>query len=153
MKVRPLRLPQMILPQQAARVSFFGAKALGDHSANDPGKPDWVRAHDLSEFKGKRPQLFEGAVGNCWLVTAFACAAEFPDCIRAMFKTKEYNPRGLYKVRIYDPVQKKFVVITVDDRIPCQKGTKTPRFMKPNGSELWAIILEKAYAKFCETHV
>jgi hypothetical protein len=108
MKVRPLRLPQTILPQQAAQVSFFGAKALGDHSANDPGKPtaaqmekdtDWVCAHDLSEFKGKRPQLFEskiepsdlcqGAVGNCWLVAAFACAAEFPDCIRAMFKTKE----------------------------------------------------------------
>jgi hypothetical protein len=69
-----------------------------------------------------------------------------------MVKTKEYNPRGLYKVRIYDPNKKKFVVITVDDRIPCQKGTKTPRFMKPNGSELWAIILEKAYAKFCGSY-
>ena len=116
----------------------------------------------MDQFKGKRPQLFEGiiepsdlcqgAVGDCWLVAAFACAAEFPDAVRNLFVTKEYNPRGMYKVRIYDPIQEKFVIISVDDRIPCVKGTKTPRFMQPNGSELWAIILEKAYAKFCGSY-
>jgi hypothetical protein len=147
---------------------FFGAKALGDHSAHDSSKQtakqmekatDWVRAKDLDAFEGKRPQLFEGkiepddlcqgAVGDCWLVAAFACASEFPDCIRGLFVTKEYNPRGLYKVRIFDPVVKKWKIVIVDDRIPCEKGTKKPRFMSPNGNELWAIILEKAYAKFC----
>lgn len=56
------------------------------------------------------------------------------------------------QVRIYDPVKAKFVIITVDDRIPCKKGTKKPRFMSPNGNELWAIILEKAYAKFCGSY-
>jgi hypothetical protein len=151
--------------------SFIGAKALGDHNTNDPGKQtgkkmeketDWVRAHDLDSFKGKRPQLFEGeiepsdlcqgAVGDCWLVAAMACASEFPDMVRHMFLTKEYNPRGIYKVRIFDPLEKKWVVVIVDDRIPCPKGTKKPRFMKPNGNELWAIILEKAYAKFCGSY-
>ncbi|KAL7568740.1 hypothetical protein ACA910_021733 [Epithemia clementina (nom. ined.)] len=150
---------------------FFGAKALGDHSMNDPDKPtgeqmqkdtDWVRAQDLDSFAGKRPQLFEGeiepndlcqgAVGDCWLVAAFACASEFPDMIRHMFLTKEYNPRGIYKVRIYDPQAERWVVIKVDDRIPCEKGTKTPRFMKPQGNELWAILLEKAYAKFAGSY-
>lgn len=147
--------------------SFFGASALGDHDGGESGKQmekhtDWVRAQDLDQFKGKYPQLFEGdiepndlcqgAVGDCWLVAAFACASEFPDMIRHMFLTKEYNPRGLYKIRIYSPQEKKWVVVTVDDRIPCEKGTKTPRFMKPNGNELWAIILEKAYAKFCGSY-
>ena len=150
---------------------FFGAKALGDHSANDPNKEtakqmekdtDWVRAQDLESFRGKRPQLFEGeiepndlcqgAVGDCWLVAAFACASEYPDMIRHMFLTKEYNPRGIYKVRIYDPQAEKWVVVKVDDRIPCHKGTLTPRFMKPQGNELWAIILEKAYAKFAGSY-
>jgi hypothetical protein len=116
----------------------------------------------LVQFKGKRPQLFEGviepadlcqgAVGDCWLVAAFACAAEYPDAIRNLFVTKEYNPRGKYRVRIYDPIREKFVSVDVDDRIPCQKGTKVPRFMQPHGSELWAIILEKAYAKFCGSY-
>ena len=150
---------------------FFGAKALGDHSVDDPSKPsaremekdtDWIRAQDLDSFRDRRPQLFEGeiepndlcqgAVGDCWLVAAFACASEFPDMIRQMFLTKEFNPRGLYKVRIFDPQAKTWVIVKVDDRIPCHKGTKTPRFMKPNGNELWAIILEKAYAKFAGSY-
>lgn len=152
--------------------SFIGAAALGDHSADDESKQtaeemeketEWVRAHELKVFKGKVPQLFEGdiepsdlcqgAVGDCWLVAAFACASEHPDCIRSLFKTKEYNPRGKYEVRIYDPIKEKFVIVSVDDRIPCEKGSGgTPRFMQPNGSELWAIILEKAYAKFCGSY-
>jgi len=141
---------------------FFGATALGDFSAESEeemeAETDWVRAQDLDLFKDKRPQLFEGeiepgdlcqgAVGNCWLVAALASAAEFPDMIRRMFVTREYNPRGKYKVRIYDPFKKKFVKVIVDDRIPCKKGTKQPRFMKPNGNELWAILIEKAYAKY-----
>lgn len=141
--------------------SFVGAQALGNFEKESGKKMEkntsWVRAQDLHQFKGKRPQLFEGdiepsdlcqgAVGDCWLVAAFACASEFPDMIRHMFLTKEYNPRGLYKVRIYDPQLKKWVIVTVDDRIPCKKGTNRPRFMKPNGNELWAILLEKAYAK------
>lgn len=145
---------------------FIGATALGDHD-DQRGKQmerqtDWVRAHDLKQFQGKRPQLFEGeiepndlcqgAVGDCWLVAAFACASEFPDMIRHMFLTKEYNPRGLYKIRIYDPQTEKWVIVVVDDRIPCPKGTRSPRFMKPNGNELWAIILEKAYAKHCGSY-
>lgn len=148
--------------------SFFGAEALGSHGDGEISalqmekETDWIRAHELKSFKGKRPQLFEGliepndlcqgAVGDCWLVAAFACASEFPDAVRRMFVTREYNPRGLYKVRIYDPIKKKFVVVIVDDRIPCKKGTKRPRFMSPNGNELWAIILEKAYAKFCGSY-
>jgi hypothetical protein len=147
--------------------SFVGAKALGDEfegrSAKQMAKDtDWVRAHELEQFKGKRPQLFEGAiepddlcqgaVGDCWLVAAFACASEFPDMIRHMFLTKEYNPRGLYKIRIYDPQAEKWVVVVVDDRIPCKKGTKRPLYMKPNGAELWAILLEKAYAKHCGSY-
>jgi Calpain family cysteine protease len=102
--------------------TFFGASAIGDFddkSAKQYEKEtDWVRAEHLQAFKGKRPQLFEGeiepddlcqgAVGDCWLVAAFACASEFPHVIRHQFLTKEYNPRGLYKVRIYDPQLEKW---------------------------------------------
>ena len=145
---------------------FFGSKALGDHGDQSASAmqndTDWVRAHDLEGFQGKQPQLFEGkiepadlcqgSVGDCWLVAAFASAAEHPDCIRTQFVTREYSVAGSYQVRIFDPIKKKFEVVIVDDRIPCKKGQKKPRFMSPNGSELWAIILEKAYAKFCGSY-
>jgi hypothetical protein len=42
----------------------------------------------------------------------------------------------------------KFEIITVDDRIPCKPGTSEPAFTQPNGNELWAMLLEKAFAKF-----
>jgi len=41
------------------------------------------------------------------------------------------------------------VVVTIDDRIPRKKGTKSPLFMKNHGNEMWAILIEKAFAKFC----
>ena len=164
--LQPLQrlLPCFTFPFEDAE--FFGAAALGDHD-DESGEAmqqqtDWVRCEELASFAGKQPQLFEGkiepadlcqgAVGDCWLVAAFACAAEFEDCIRAQFVTKEYNVYGRYQVRIFDPIQKRFQVVTVDDRIPCRKGTKKPRFMSPNGSELWAILLEKAYAKWCGSY-
>lgn len=42
----------------------------------------------------------------------------------------------------------KFTIVTVDDRIPCKPGTTKPAFTQPNGNELWAMMLEKAFAKF-----
>jgi len=146
--------------------SFFGAKALGDGDEESGQSMEadtvWVRAHELEMFGGETPHLFEGeiepsdlcqgAVGDCWLVAALASASEHPDSVRSLFQVREYNPRGRYKVKIYDPLLKKFVYITVDDRIPCKKGTKKPRFMSPNGKELWAIMIEKAYAKWAGSY-
>jgi len=143
---------------------FEGAKGLGD----DKTQADWVRAIDLLAGKkdkdGKpiKPKLYEddidpgdlaqGAVGDCWLVAALACAAEHPGAIRKAFLTSEYNSRGRYRVRLFDGQAKAWVVITIDDRIPCKKGTKEPLYMKMKGNELWAVLLEKAFAKFCGSY-
>ena len=81
-----------------------------------------------------------------------ACAAEHPGAIRKVFVTKEYNPRGKYLVRLFDPDAKAWVTVRVDDRIPCRKGTKEPLFMKCHGHELWAMLLEKAFAKLCGSY-
>ena len=37
--------------------------------------------------------------------------------------------------------------IVVDDYFPCNKENNQPAFSKNNGSELWVMVLEKAYAK------
>lgn len=139
---------------------FEGDKAIG-------GKPrsiDWVRANEIlpKDSKQKKPYLYhdgidpadlcQGAVGDCWLIAALASAAEHPACIRNAFKTCEYNPRGRYDVRLFDPDAKVWETVTVDDRIPCKKGTTRTEFLKCDGKELWAVLLEKAFAKFCGSY-
>ena len=34
------------------------------------------------------------------------------------------------KVRLYHPEKKRWVIVTVDDRVPCRKGSRSPLFMK-----------------------
>jgi len=126
----------------------------------------WVRANS---FPGaSKMQLFQdeidsrdicqGALGDCWLLAGMACCAEHQGCINAVFRSKERNPRGKYRMRLYDGATKKWVNMTVDDHIPCNKeqyerdGTCRPLFTKPNGNELWAMLLEKAFAKFCGSY-
>ena len=41
------------------------------------------------------PQL-----GDCWLMSAFACMAEHPGLLQNLFMQREYNPRGKYQVSI-----------------------------------------------------
>lgn len=53
--------------------------------------------------------------------------------------------RGKYKVRLFDITQDRWRTITVDDNIPTRHGN--PIFAKPNGKELWVVLLEKAVAK------
>lgn len=135
---------------------FSGEAAVG---TGDP--VDWVRAGELAT-EGKKMHIYEGgiepkdlcqgAVGDCWLVAALASAAEHPACIRNAFLTSEANPRGKYRVRLYDGQAKRWVTVVIDDLIPCVKGTKRPIFMKAHGNELWAILLEKAFAKFCGSY-
>ena len=55
-------------------------------------------------------------------------------------------------MKLYDPEVQDWVVITVDDTIPVKKGSHEPLYMKMNGKELWAVILEKAFAKFCGSY-
>ena len=137
---------------------FDGVGAIGD--AEEARDVEFIRANELSVVEeGQRMHLFEGkiepadlcqgAVGDCWLVAAMASLAEHPGAIRNCFLNWEYSDRGKYRVRLWDGRAGKWCIVTVDDRIPVRKGTKEAKYMKPNGNELWAAILEKAFAKFC----
>jgi hypothetical protein len=114
----------------------------------------WQRAAQLRQ--GEKPYLFEGGIspsdiaqgqlGDCWLMAALACLAEHPTAIMRCFITRERNVRGCYVIELYDARQAKFVHITIDDYLPTDGGQ--PLFAKPAGSELWVLLLEKAFAKF-----
>lgn len=99
--------------------------------------------------------ICQGALGDCWLLAALACLAEHKGAINAVFKTKERNPRGKYRMRIFDGTNNDWRTIIIDDNIPCNRaayerdGACRPIFCQPNGNELYVMLLEKAFAKFC----
>eukprot|EP00670_Eutreptiella_braarudii_P008262 CAMPEP_0174306358 /NCGR_PEP_ID=MMETSP0810-20121108/396_1 /TAXON_ID=73025 ORGANISM="Eutreptiella gymnastica-like, Strain CCMP1594" /NCGR_SAMPLE_ID=MMETSP0810 /ASSEMBLY_ACC=CAM_ASM_000659 /LENGTH=327 /DNA_ID=CAMNT_0015413043 /DNA_START=277 /DNA_END=1261 /DNA_ORIENTATION=- len=94
----------------------------------------------------------QGGVGNCWLMSAFACLAEYPGAIQRCFITKEYSVRGKYKVSIYDKLKGAWETMVVDDHFPCSKKSGQPLFAKPKDQELWVMIYEKAFAKYCGSY-
>ena len=90
--------------------------------------------------------IVQGAVGDCWLLAAFAAAAEQPLIIQHCFIEKKAQASGLYHVRLYDGPSQSWRTVAVDHRVP-KLGE---RFLSttPNGAELWVSLLEKATAKF-----
>eukprot|EP01066_Platyproteum_vivax_P008081 Platyproteum_vivax@DN3322_c0_g1_i1.p1 len=128
----------------------------------------WVRASQFNTNEDEDMYLFkdgisatdicQGQLGDCWLLAAMATLAEWPGAIQRLFITKETNPRGRFKLRLYNPLYGKWQVIVIDDFIPVDRerwersGMAVPKFTKPKDNELWVMLLEKAFAKLCGTY-
>lgn len=122
---------------------------------------DWLRVHELEGINGN-PILFgeiradnfvQGDLGNCWLLAAMACLTDYPGHIMELFSPREYSSEGRYEVRLYDICKQGWCSVVIDDRIPCNKGTHSPRFCAMNnGGGFWPLLLEKACAKFCGSY-
>lgn len=108
----------------------------------------FMRTKQMTFKTIKAEDISQGALGDCWLLSSLAALANQPHYIRKMFLTHQYNPRGKYRIRIYCPIQKKDIVIEVDDYIPCHKSSKKPVFTSPHGHESWVMLLEKMFAKY-----
>jgi calpain-15 len=78
-------------------------------------------------------------------MAALACLSEHPAAIQRCFLTRERNVRGCYRIQLYDGQKKQFVKLSIDDFLPTENDQ--PLFAKPKGSELWVLLLEKAFAK------
>ena len=106
--------------------------------------------------------ICQGALGDCWLLSAMACMAEQKGGIQRLFKSKEYNPQGKYTLELFDGAYHNgkggWRTLVIDDHIPCDKDAwevkqiAEPIYSQPNGNELWAILLEKAFAKMCGSY-
>eukprot|EP00756_Hemistasia_phaeocysticola_P008073 Hpha_TRINITY_DN14485_c3_g1::TRINITY_DN14485_c3_g1_i1::g.157968::m.157968/K08582/CAPN15; calpain-15 len=122
---------------------------LGGKDAQDTSIT-WTRASQMQEgmclFQGEiEPgDIQQGGLGNCWLMSSFACLAEYPGALQNMFDQRETSQRGKYTITLYENGRPKEV--TIDDFIPCKYG-KNPKYAQPNGPEMWVMLLEKAVAK------
>ena len=102
----------------------------------------------LFEGKIEAADVQQGGLGNCWLLAAIGAIAEaHPEIIRSLFLTNFVEPCGIYRIRLYDVRYERWTTVVIDDRIPMTDDGMHPRFSRPNGPELWVLLLEKAFAK------
>ena len=88
----------------------------------------------------------QGQLGNWYfMATLTTLVSQQPNLIKRMFITREYNETGIYSVKIY--INGAFKIIEIDDYIPVDKTTKTPLFAQMQTSNIWPMLLEKAWAK------
>ena len=72
--------------------------------------------------------------------------------LETLFSTKEVNAAGIYVIYFYINGIRTSVVI--DDFVPCveQDGNWRPAFIRSKTQEIWAILVEKAWAKLHGTY-
>lgn len=115
--------------------------------------PDqWKR---ISEIE-KKPSLFgseisltqisQGNIGDCYFISSIgAIVANHPGLIRKIFKTKEYNPEGVYEIYLF--IDGEWQIVIVDDYLPFDSKISEVSFAKNICNSFWVCLLEKAWAK------
>eukprot|EP00340_Litonotus_pictus_P002393 CAMPEP_0170516292 /NCGR_PEP_ID=MMETSP0209-20121228/2543_1 /TAXON_ID=665100 ORGANISM="Litonotus pictus, Strain P1" /NCGR_SAMPLE_ID=MMETSP0209 /ASSEMBLY_ACC=CAM_ASM_000301 /LENGTH=764 /DNA_ID=CAMNT_0010801111 /DNA_START=96 /DNA_END=2390 /DNA_ORIENTATION=+ len=101
---------------------------------------------NLFDDKIECDDIKQGSLGNCYFLSSLASLCEFPDLIFQIFRTKEKSIYGYYEIVLF--IEGEWQIVIVDDHFPVSTNNhKSFKFCKPNGSELWAALLEKAWAK------
>ena len=132
-------------------------------------EPVWVPASQLCGDGSRMPlfwtiepgDLRQGQVGDCWLIAAMSCLANYPEEVEALFfgHGAEAARDGRYTVLLYDYRTRSTTAVVIDERVPCARLRRgyyiegyrhlrggVPCFAKPNG-EMWPLLIEKAMAK------
>ncbi|KAJ3220166.1 Calpain-type cysteine protease dek1 [Dinochytrium kinnereticum] len=99
----------------------------------------------------------QGGVGDCWFLSAMAVVAERGSLISKLLVTKEDASNSFYIVRLF--IDGEWKLIRIDNyfamhpkgfkrkRLSQTDSTESLAFCKSNRKQLWAPIIEKAYAK------
>lgn len=111
----------------------------------------WFRASEIFnnnyavfENKIESDDIVQGDLSDCYFTSVLSSLAKNPQLILQNFRKLEVQKNGYYEVCLrIDGVWK---VVILDDYFPCTED-KVPIFAKPNGSEIWVMLLEKAWAK------
>jgi len=118
----------------------------------DEGRPICM---DMFEGKVEAEDIEQGRLGNCWFLSSMAGIAEkFPNLVESLFVQVPKRNNRECKIRLFNPFTEDWEIVTIDDYMPvfskkyrgCAKFT--PFFCRPNKMEMWALLLEKAFAKF-----
>ena len=112
----------------------------------------------VSDFGFRAEDLLQGGVGDCWFMSALAVVAERHDLIANLFAADTArNAAGCYCLRLFLDGQWSSVVI--DDLLPVTAAPRREQLAfdtrlafcrcgsASGAQQLWASLVEKAYAK------
>eukprot|EP00698_Gefionella_okellyi_P006392 TRINITY_DN15746_c0_g1_i1.p1 TRINITY_DN15746_c0_g1~~TRINITY_DN15746_c0_g1_i1.p1 ORF type:complete len:613 (+),score=100.45 TRINITY_DN15746_c0_g1_i1:42-1880(+) len=118
---------------------------------NAPADTEWVRSDELCKqpsFIGKQSSiLIQGQLSDCWFLGPLTALSKNRTLLdRVIGEATQYKEHGIYKFRFFR--QGSWQEVYVDDLIPCQNGV--PLYVRgKDENEIWSMLCEKAYAKFC----
>jgi len=160
-------LPKKFRDKHTDAMTFQGKKL---HSAkNPPIMPG--RGMGCGDSPGLKiigdvdpSDIFQGSVGDCWLLSGISAVAEFDGAIKRLFRKTPHldkmpwdgksgsNPTGnTYTITLWDLPTWTEVDVVIDERLPAHYSGKGDLLAgKPSeDGELWACYLEKALAIHC----
>lgn len=120
----------------------------------------WMRP---SEFCPGQPKLYgdgsqgltsrelrKGQLANQWFINALALVASHRSVLRSVFVSSGQEDHGRYCVRFFK--EERWSIVAIDDYLPCDPLGRPlfARSIDPN--EIWAMLIEKAYAKLHECY-
>lgn len=110
-------------------------------------RPEEIFGTEYALFEGKIEfdDVRQGSIGNCYFMASISALTECPQIIAEIFRVLDVQKNGYYEVCL--KIDGEWNVVILDDLFPCSKTSKKPIFAKSKGHELWAILLEKAWAK------
>jgi len=95
----------------------------------------------------------QGELGNCYFLSCLMSLIEHPSRIRSLIRATQVNDAGIYEV-VFHVNGSNTASIVVDDYFPVHPNSKTLAFCtpKPNKNKnnqvaIWAMLVEKAWAK------
>lgn len=89
--------------------------------------------------------VMQGKLGDCWFLGALAIVASRDHLFQKLFAFTEMNHLGVYSVRFYHNGDWK--IVTIDDLLPCDAFGRPVYARCSDANEIWAPLVEKAYAK------
>ena len=158
------RKARAVLPLQERKCGFFCWADGGEvfQRGGSSEKLDWSRMpialNIVSDFGFRAEDLRQGGVGDCWFMSALAVVAERHDLIAKIFGADTArNKAGLYCLRLF--MDGKWASVWISDELPVTESqdarpspsTQSSPFAgaarRREEQQLWASLVEKAYAK------
>ena len=159
-------LPAQYRDKYTDAMKFSGKKLHSDKGKNRPilpgrgmGMGDEANMEMIGEL-AQPAHVRQGAcIGDCWLLSAIACLADFDWAVKRLFRKTlkpgvEERPKdqpNQYTVTLWDLKTWKEVDVVVDERLPVRSdGTGYLLGAKPSkDGKYWVPYLEKAIAMHC----